>query len=79
MQASPGATAVASAPSPRAATTQVLEDAPYDTPNDQFYIILIMRVDHEQNASTSIVRTAGPSGGAPYVCIASAEAAVPHD
>jgi citrate synthase len=41
--------------------------------------ILIMHVDHEQNASTSIVRTAGSSGAKPFACIASAEAAVPHD
>jgi citrate synthase len=34
--------------------------------------ILIMHVDHEQNASTSIVRTAGPSGAKPFACIASA-------
>ena len=79
LQARSRVAAVASAPSPRAATTQVPEDAPYDIRNDQFDIILIMHVDHEQNASTSIVRTAGPSGAKPFPCIASAEAAVPHD
>ena len=41
--------------------------------------ILIMHIDHEQNASTSIARTASPSGAKPFACIASAEAAVPHD
>src|SRR3954465_4288241 len=33
--------------------------------------ILILHADHEQNASTSTVRTAGASGGNPFACIAS--------
>ena len=32
--------------------------------------ILILRVDHEQNASTSTVRLAGSSGANPFACIA---------
>lgn len=32
--------------------------------------ILILHADHEQNASTSTVRTAGSSGANPFVCIA---------
>jgi citrate synthase len=33
--------------------------------------ILILHADHEQNASTSTVRTAGSSGANPFACIAS--------
>ncbi|HET7831355.1 MAG TPA: citrate synthase [Gallionella sp.] len=33
--------------------------------------ILILHADHEQNASTSTVRSAGSSGANPYACIAS--------
>ncbi|MCO4191435.1 citrate (Si)-synthase, partial [Proteus terrae] len=32
--------------------------------------ILILHADHEQNASTSTVRTAGSSGANPFACIA---------
>lgn len=38
--------------------------------------ILILHVDHEQNASTSTVRTAGSSGANPFACIASGIAAL---
>lgn len=34
--------------------------------------ILILHADHEQNASTSTMRTAGSSGADPYTCIAAA-------
>lgn len=34
--------------------------------------MLIIHADHEQNASTSTVRTAGSSGADPYTCISSA-------
>ena len=32
--------------------------------------IFILHADHEQNASTSTVRTAGSSGASPFACIA---------
>jgi citrate synthase len=38
--------------------------------------ILILHADHEQNASTSTVRTAGSSGANPYACIASGVASL---
>ncbi|MFM8454007.1 MAG: citrate synthase [Gammaproteobacteria bacterium] len=38
--------------------------------------ILILHADHEQNASTSTVRTAGSSGANPFACIASGIAAL---
>ncbi|XNM75213.1 citrate/2-methylcitrate synthase [Escherichia coli] len=33
-------------------------------------VFLILHADHEQNASTSTVRTAGSSGANPFACIA---------
>ncbi len=38
--------------------------------------ILILHADHEQNASTSTVRTAGSSGANPFACIASGVASL---
>jgi citrate synthase len=38
--------------------------------------ILILHADHEQNASTSTVRTAGSSGANPFACIAAGIAAL---
>ena len=38
--------------------------------------ILILHADHEQNASTSTVRTAGSSGANPYACVASGVASL---
>jgi len=38
--------------------------------------ILILHADHEQNASTSTVRTAGSSGANPYACISSGVASL---
>ncbi|BAH83341.1 citrate synthase [Candidatus Ishikawella capsulata] len=52
----------------------------FSTPCEQYVInpileramdcILILHADHEQNASTSTVRTAGSSGANPFACIA---------
>ena len=39
-------------------------------------LILILHIDHEQNASTSTVRLAGSSGANPFACIASGIAAL---
>jgi citrate synthase len=40
------------------------------TVSDAMEKILILHADHEQNASTSTVRTAGSSGANPFACIA---------
>jgi citrate synthase len=39
-------------------------------------IIFILHLDHEQNASTSTVRTAGSSQANPFACVASGIAAL---